>query len=158
MAFGGSGFFSQTIHDILGNTAAMDLNTDSFKVALYPNTITPDYTVTAANTAYGVGQYIAGNELDDPANWPTGGPALVSNALTQESPAAGQVKWAANNVSQASTSITDARGCLVYDDTLTTPVADQGLLVVDFGSLFTTTNGTFAITWDSNGIAYFDVW
>lgn len=161
MAWAGSGFSSQSIMDILGNTAELDWGSGTWNVALFPNTITPDYTVTAANFAYNAGVWTAAAELDDPANWPTGGPALTwgsATALTIESPAAGQVKLDADDVSQSSTTITDARGCLIYMGSIATPVADQGLLAVDFGSLFSTTNGTFAITWDANGVAYFDVW
>jgi hypothetical protein len=155
MAWGGSGFSTEVLADILGNDIALDWPTDTWKVALFPNTITPDYTVAVASFAYDAGVWTAAAELDDPANWPTGGPALVSPAVDAEQPAAGQVRLDANDVSQASTTITDARGCLVYDDT---DASDTGLLAVDFGSLFSTTNGTFQIAWDTNGVAYFDVW
>jgi hypothetical protein len=123
-------------------------------VALFPNTITPDFTVATASFAYDAGVYTSGAELTG-GSWPAGGYTLVSPSVTAEQPAAGQVRFDANDVSQATTTIVDARGCLLYSDT---EASDTGLLVVDFGSAFSTTNGTFAITWDSNGIAYFDIW
>jgi hypothetical protein len=43
-------------------------------------------------------------------------------------------------------------GCLVYDDTLTTPVADQGLSYHYFGGTQSVTSGTFTIVWNASGI------
>lgn len=159
MAFGGSGFFSIAIEDMLDNTTAFNWGGGTWKVALYPNSITPDFTVTAANSAYGATAtpWATGNELTG-GNWTAGGYTLTTAAANNEQPAAGQVQLDATDVSQTGTTITNARGCLIYQDNLTTPVADQGLLVVDFGSDFSTSSGTFAITWDANGVAYFDVW
>ncbi len=54
MAWSASKIFVATIEDILENTTAIDLNSDGFKIALYDNDITPDQTVTSANTAYNV--------------------------------------------------------------------------------------------------------
>lgn len=159
MAWSISGFFSQSISDILGDVAAIDWDGGTWNVALFPDTITPDFTVAAAATAYDTGVWTAAAELDDGANWPTGGPALAGRSLTIESPGAGQVKLDATDVSQTNTTLTDARGVLLYMGSLAAPVVDQGLLAVDFGSLFSTVNGTFAITWAvTNGVAYFDVW
>ncbi len=158
MAWSISGFFSESIADFFTNTVDWTWDAGTWNVALYDNTITPDYTVTAANCAYAVGQWVVGGEVDDPADWPAGGPALAGGSVTKESPAAGQVKLDATDQSEVNTTLTNARGCLLYMGSLATPVVDQGLLAVDFGSLFSTTNGTFAITWDTNGVAFFDVW
>lgn len=158
MAFGGSGFFTNTLKDILENTTAFDWSAGTPTIALFPNTITPDFTVASAASAYDSGVWTAAAELSDPADWPVGGVALASPTVTAESPAAGQVKLDADNVSQANTTLVDVRGGLIYMGDLAAPVADQGLLAVDFGSLFNTTNGTFAITWDALGVAYFDIW
>lgn len=155
MAFGGSGMFTATVLDILNNTTAIDLGSDTFKLALFSNSATPSYSVTSANTAYGAGVW-ASNEVTG-TGWSAGGVALASNALTANSPGAGQVKWDATDVSESSVTISGARGCLIYDDTIATPVADQGLLVIDFGADYSATNGTFAITFDANGILYLDV-
>jgi hypothetical protein len=43
-------------------------------------------------------------------------------------------------------------GCLVYDDTLTTPVADQGVCYNYFGGTQSVTAGTFTIQWGAPGI------
>jgi len=55
MAWTNSKMFRQFIADAVLNVAAFDLDTDTFKVALYDNDITPDNDVTAANSAYNVG-------------------------------------------------------------------------------------------------------
>lgn len=156
MAFGGSGFFTATLKDILENTTALDWSAGTPTLALFSNSATPNFTVTSANTAYGAGVW-ASNEVTG-TGWSAGGVALDSPTVTAESPAAGQVKLDATDVSESSTTLADARGCLIYLGDLTTPVADQGLLVVDFGADYSTTAGTFAITWHSNGVAYFDIW
>lgn len=158
MAFGGSGFFTISIEDIFIDAVAFDFETGTWKLALFPNSITPDFTVARTAAMYGAGGvYTTGAELTG-GNWTAGGYTLAGTTVTPESPAAGQVKLDATDVSQTGTTISAARGCLIYKDSLTTPQADQGLLVVDFGSDYSTSSGTFAITWDTNGIAYFDVW
>lgn len=156
MAFGGSGFFTASIADIFGNTAAIDWGTGTWNIALFSNSATPDFTVASANTAYGVGVW-ATNEVTG-TGWSAGGPALTTSSPEAEQPAAGQVRLDATDVSETGTTLTAARGALIYMGSLTTPVADQGLIVVDFGQDYSTTNGTFAITWDTNGVGYFDVW
>jgi hypothetical protein len=40
----------------------------------------------------------------------------------------------------------------VYDDTRTTPVADQGLSFNYFGGANSVTSGTFTIVWNSAGV------
>jgi len=152
MAWSASKIFSALITDVLNNTTAIDLNTDaSLKVALYDNDITPDQTVTSANTAYNVGQWVTtGNEVSDGAEWAVGGVALtsptsvfVTNVYTFD---------AANTASGTSATLLTVFGCLVYDDTIATPVADQGLCYNYFGGTQSVTDGTFTVIWHANGI------
>jgi len=152
MAWSASKIFSALITDVLNNTTAIDLNTDaSLKVALYDNDITPDQTVTSANTAYNVGQWVTtGNEVSDGAEWAVGGVALtsptsvfVTNVYTFD---------AANTASGTSATLLTVFGCLVYDDTIVTPVADQGLCYNYFGGIQSVTDGTFTVIWHANGI------
>jgi hypothetical protein len=156
MAFGGSGFFTQSLVDRLDGTAQIDWGTATWNIALFNDTATPDFTVTAANSAYGAGVW-ASNEVTG-SGWSAGGPVLVTATPVKESPAAGQVILDATDVSETATTLDSAEGCLLYMGSLASPVVDQGLIVVDFGAAYSTTNGTFAVTWDSNGVAYFDVW
>jgi len=157
MSWSASGVFGQTLADILDNTTAIDLGSDTFKVALYTNSITPDFDAAAASVAYDTGQWATAQEAYG-TNWAQGGVALSGNALTVGSPAAGQLKWDCTDVSEATTTVSTAfYGCLIYDDTIATPVADQGLLAIYFGGTsYTTDTGTLSITFDSNGVWYLD--
>ncbi len=156
MAFGGSGFFTQSLVDTLDATALLTWGAATWNIALFNDTATPDFTVTAANTAYGVGVWST-NEVTG-TGWSAGGPVLATTSPVKESPGAGQVILDATDVSETGTTLVSAEGCLLYRGSLTTPVVDQGFIVVDFGAAFSTTAGTFAVTWDSNGVGFFDVW
>jgi hypothetical protein len=139
------------IEDVFENTTAMDLNSDTFKAALYDNDITPDQTVTSANTAYNAGQWAsAGNEVSEAGQWAAGGVALssvtsarASNVFTFD---------AADTASGTAADLANVHGVLVYDDTITTPVADQGVCFNYLGGANSVVNGTFTVVWDAAGI------
>ena len=156
MAFSGSGFFTASLVDLFAQTAAIDWGTATWNIALFNNSATPDFTVASANTAYGVGVWST-NEVTG-TGWSAGGPTLTTAAPEAEQPAAGQVRLDATDVSETGTTLSAARGCLIYMGSLATPVVDQGFVVVDFGADYSTTAGTFAVTWDANGVGYFDIW
>jgi len=152
MAWSASKIFQQTLLDALGNTMAMDLDTgaDVPKVALFDNTITPSQTVSAANSAYGAGVWASGG-VSDASGWPAAGRALAS--ITWTASAAVLTYDAADTVSaNSTTTLVNAYGCLVYDDTLTTPVADQGMCYNYFGGANSVTSGTFTVVWNAAGI------
>lgn len=146
----GSRFFRATYADVFDNTTAVDLGSDVPKVALYNGTITPDQNVTSANTAYNVGQWATAQEVFEAVQWPQGGVAVSGTSLNSGTSAT--VFYDTNDTASGSSfdgsSIT---GCLVYDDTLTTPVADQGLSFHYFGGPNSITAGTFTVIWHSNG-------
>jgi len=152
MAWSNSKIFRAYVADILGNTTAMDLNTDaSIKVALYNNTITPDNDVTAVNSAYNVGQWATAQEVIDATNWVAGGRAIAG--ATIDSGTADTVFFDATDLAGGgAVTLTNAYGCLVYDDTIATPVADQGICYNYFGGAQSVTAGTFTIVWNANGI------
>ncbi len=151
MAWSNSKIFSAFVTDAVNNTAALDLNADTFKVALYDNDITPDQTVASANTAYNVGQWvITGNEVSQAGQWAAGGVALASvtsgfttNVYTFD---------AADTASGSAATLANVYGCLIYDDTLTTPVADQGVCFNYFGGANSVTAGTLTVVWSASGI------
>lgn len=152
MAWSNSKIFRPFLADVLGNVAAFDLDADSFKVALYDNDITPDNDVTAANSAYNVGQWVTtGNEVFEAGQWAQAGVALAGQSLN--SATADTVFFDANDTASGSAAdLANVFGCLVYDDTLTTPVADQGISYNYFGGTNSVTNGTFTVVWNANGI------
>lgn len=153
MAWSNSKIFRPFVADLLSNTVAFDLDTDVPKVALFDNDITPASDVTAALSAYNAGssQWVAsGNEVTDATNWPAGGRPLVSAAV---STGAGFVMYdAADTAGGGNVTLANVYGCLVYDDTITTPVADQGLCYNYFGGVQSVTAGTFTVAWHANGI------
>lgn len=122
MAWSASKAFRQAYADMVGNVTALDYDADTFKVAAFDNTITPNSDVSAANSAYGAGVWASGGVSG--TNLPAAGVALASK--TVDVGTNGQVTIdAADNVITG-TSLTNITGLLCYDDTLTTPVADQG--------------------------------
>jgi hypothetical protein len=153
MVWSASKVFMAYLEDSLENTSALDTNADTYKAALYDNDVTPDQTVTSANTAYNAGQWVAsGNEVTDGTNWDTAGEPLTGVASSFTS---NVYKFDATDTPQSGVTCTLANvyGCLVYDDTSTTPVADQGMSYHYFGGVQGVTGGSFTIQWHAtNGL------
>lgn len=151
MTWANSKMFRPFLADVMLNTAAFDLDSDTFKAALYNNTPTPDNDVTSANSAYGVGAWAPANEVSEAGQWAAGGVALTTPVINQGSPDI--VFWdAADTASGSAADLPNVVGALVYDDTLTAPVADQGVCYNYFGGANSVVNGTFTIVWNVLGI------
>ena len=157
MAWTNSKLFRATFADVFDNTTALDLGSDVPKVALYDNNITPDNDVTSANTAYGAGVWgttggqTGTNQVFHAGQWAQGGVALATTSLN--SGTADVVFYdAADTSSGSAATMSNIFGCIVYDDTLTTPVADQGICYNYFGGTNAVTAGTLTIVWHANGI------
>lgn len=151
MAWSNSKIFMAFIEDVFENTTAMDLNSDTFKAALYDNDITPDQTVASANTAYNAGQWTAsGNEVSESGQWAAGGVALssVTSAFTSNV----YTFDAADTASGSAADLANVYGALIYDDTITTPVADQGVAFLYLGGSNSVVNGTFTLVYSASGI------
>ena len=154
MPFGTSSkLFVSTIEDILENTTAIRLITDTYNIALFNDTITPSQTVASAATAFGGGVWASG-EVFDAAEWATGGQALDTVTFA---PTANVLKWDADNEVSAGVSATlaDVRGCLIYNVTVNTPVDSQGICFLSFGGANAVTDGTFTVLFNAAGIATF---
>lgn len=150
MAWTVSKIFSAYITDALNNTAALDANSDTINAALFDTSVTPSQTVASASTAYNAGVWAAGGVGDTPS-WPAVGRPLASIA----SGFASNVYTfdAADTVSaDATTDLAGVFGCLIYDDTLAAPVADQGMCFNYFGGSNSVVNGTFTVVWNASGI------
>ena len=149
MAWSASKIFRPFLLDALENTAAFDLGgtPDTFKVALYDNDITPDNDVSSANSAYNVDQWVTtNNEVFEAGQWAQGGVALTSPDAS--TPAADTVMFDASDTASGSAAdLANVYGCLVYDDTLASPVADQGVCYNYFGGSNSVVNGTFTVVW-----------
>jgi len=156
MAWSNSKIFRITLANALGNVTALDLDADSFKLANYNNSITPDQNVTAANTAYNVGQWTSANEISQSGQWAAGGITIGSTVL--DTSTNGIVMFDGADVASGSAAtLSNVFGGLVYDDTLTTPVADQGLCYLYYGGAASVTNGTLTVQFASTGICRFDL-
>jgi hypothetical protein len=171
MAFTNSGLYVQAILDMLkttaltGNTAGTGpwLMTTG-KLALHSNTLTQgtapiNYSSTTPNWANT-------NEVSG-TGWAAGGvlfSALAAGATsatpTLAEGTAGSLRYDhTNDTSVASTTLTNARGCILYADALTAPaaLADLMLVAVTFGADFSTVAGTFGIQWSATGIWEIDL-
>lgn len=80
MAWSASKIFSACIRDSLNSTASFNLDADTLKANLWDNSITPDQTVTSANSANGAGVWAAGSLSN--GGWSSGGLALGSVTST----------------------------------------------------------------------------
>lgn len=133
-------------------TTYTSLTADAVKCAAFGNSGTPDKTAAVANTGYGAGQWVTGNEITG-TNWSAGGVAVgTTKTWTVDSgssslcyqvtaPTAGQT-------STASVTLSGFYGLLVYDSTITGgTVADQGICFNYFGGTQTVTAATFTILW-----------
>lgn len=149
MAWSASKIFSAFVTDCINNTSALDGNADTFKAALFNNTTAPDQTVSSANSAYNAGQWVTANELSN-GGWAAGGVALTSVTSTFTSNV--YTFDAADTSNATSATLTAVYGCLVYDDTIASPVADQGASFNYFGGSNSVTSGTFTIAWNASGI------
>ena len=152
MAWSNSKVFMAYFEDTAENTTALDLDSDTLKAALFNNTITPDQTVTAANSAYNVGQWATAQECFEAGQWAQGGVALSSVTSSRSSNV--YTFDAADTASGSAADITNATGVQVYDDTLTTPVADQGVCFNYLGGPNSVVNGTFTVVWAGTGIFF----
>lgn len=143
-----------------GQTAAVlpagyaGLGADTVKVALFGNTGTPDKDAALTSTGFNTGQWTTANEVTDATNWVSGGRTLASKTLT--TPATGVFMFdAADTAGGGNVTLSNAYGCLVYDDTITAGtggIADQGVCFNAFGGAQSVTAGTFTIVWAANGI------
>lgn len=146
-----------------GQTAAVlpasyaGLGADTVKVALFNNSITPDKDASLATSGYNSSssQWLTANEVTDATNWTASGRALASKTLTN--PSTGVFMFdAADLAGGGNVTLTNAFGCLVYDDTITAGtggVADEGICYNYFGGAQSVTAGTFTVVWNANGIA-----
>lgn len=159
MAWSASGMFRQTLADIFDKTlTAHDFDAVSmFKIALFNNSVTPDFDATAANSAYNVATWATANEVYQAGQWAQGGVVLVNNDITTA--AGGIVVLDADDTASGSAfTASNIYGGLIYLDAVTTPVADQGLAGIYFGgTAYSVTSGTFTIQWNASGIARWDV-
>ena len=147
MSWSASKVFVSLVETTLENGAAFNLSSDTMKAALYNDTITPDNTVSLANSAYNVGQWATAQEVYDGTEWAQAGEPLTG---VTSGPTSNVYKFDATDTPSGGSSATLASvyGCLVYDTT----VSSYGLSYHYFGGVQSVTDGTFTIVWNASGI------
>lgn len=138
-------------------TGYTGLDSDTVKVALFNNSVTPDRDAAVGSTGFNTGTWTTANEVTDATNWVSGGRTLASKTFT--TPSSGIAMFdAADLAGGGAVTLTNAYGCLVYDDSITAgTVADQGVCFNYFGGAQSVVAGTFTIVWNANGVARFTV-
>jgi hypothetical protein len=139
----------------VSGTGYTGLDSDTVNVSLYNDTTTPDKDAAVGSTGYNTGVWTSANALadtDGSSDWAVTGIALGSKTFT--TPSTGVVMFDAADTTHSNTvTITNAYGCLVYDDTITAgTVADQGITFHSFGGAQSVTTGTFTVVWHANGL------
>lgn len=154
MAWSASAIFREWPSQVfqVSGTGYTGLDSDTVKVSLHNNSITPDKDAAVGSTGFNTGVWTTANEVTDATNWVSGGRTLASKTFT--TPSTGVFMFDAADLAGGGTvTITNAFGCLVYDDTITAgTVADQGVCYNYFGGAQSVTAGTFTIVWNANGI------
>ena len=118
---------------------------DVLKVALFVQSTAVSQDTDAAT--YGVTPYTSGSEVTG-TGWAAGGYAVPTPTCLLVSGVGVQI--GGGNISYPTTTLANVYGCLVYDYTLSPQAA---LVLVNFGQNYSTTAGTFGITWSGSGIA-----
>jgi hypothetical protein len=146
-----SGIFGSVVAAALGTTN-LDLDLESeadIKIALFTNDVTPDFDANLSNAAYGAGVW-NDNEVSG-SGYTAGGAVLTTTTLTVSS---GVLTFDSADPSWSSSTITGARGGLIYNDALSPKSA---FMVVDLGNSYSTNNGTLLIQVSADGWAEIDL-
>ena len=139
MAWGGSGWYGDTLVDALGaSQLGINLTLTTYKLALYDNTITPDFM--AADAVYSTTGEIVGT------NYAAGGKVVTGTTLTV---AGAYFVWDGDNVQWDSSTLTGVRGGIIYADPLS---PKRSVIGIDWGSAYSTADGTLLVAWASQGI------
>lgn len=121
---------------------SIDLDTDTIKVALTTSSYTPDqdsheFFSSVTNEVSGTG-------------YTAGGATLANKTVTQDN-TDNEGVFDADDATWSSSTITNARYAIVYKST---GVAGTSPLIcaIDLGSNYSSTNGTFTLPWNAEGI------
>jgi hypothetical protein len=156
MAISFSGLPVQNWIDTLdASQLALDLSLATHRIALISDSATPNFdTLTSWNST----NEVAGT------GWASGGVLLSAAAAGATSTAptltispTGSMMYDMNDISVASTTLTNAKAAQLYADALTTPTADPVFCFVNFGANYSTVAGTFGIQWSALGVFAIDL-
>lgn len=151
MAITGSGWYALTVEKFLNATSLPTNGLESetaVKGMLVLDTLTPDFD------AHNFRDDAEASEVPNGGGYTTGGETLTSTELTV---ASGIVTWDAADVSWTSSTISNAMAAVLYFARGGASSADELILLSDFVTAVSTTNGTLAVQWHASGIATLDV-
>jgi len=171
MAWTKSGLYITTLVDIMKQTALTGETrgtgiwlVTTGKLALHSNSLTDgtapiNFSATSAawantNEVSGTGWAAGGITFSTLASGSTSASPTLAEGTT------GSVRYDhTNDTSVASTTLTNARGCILYADAITSPANDTDamLVAVTFGADYSTVAGTFGIQWAATGIFEIDI-
>src|SRR5689334_9305288 len=101
----------------VSGTGYTGLDSDTVKAARFNNSVTPDMDAAVASTGFNTGTWTTSNEVTDATNWTSTGRALASKTFS--TPSSGVCMFdAADLAGGGNVTISNAYGCLVYDDTI----------------------------------------
>lgn len=126
-------FFNEEI-DLLSDTIKVALTTSSYT----PNQDTDDYFDDVTDEVSGT-------------NYTAGGATLANDTLTYTS-GTNVMKYDGDDVSWASSTISNARTAVIYDATPASDATRPLIGYATFNADVSTSAGTLTITWDSAGI------
>ena len=135
-----SGAYVTTWEDISDNDTAVDYTADTLNNELVSDTHTPNFSTHTSETditneVTGTGIAAGGQALDTPTTTVSSGTLVFD--------------WADESWTTATGS--GIRGRVVYDDTITTPVADPLFLATTFGADYAVTAGTLTQVENASG-------
>ena len=138
-------------------TGGLDHTLATWKIALYNNTLTPNFSATspsysATNEVTGTGWAAAGVLLSAAA----AGSTSVVPTLAEGTTGSIRYDWT-NDLAVSGTTLTGVRGAIIYADPITAPYADPLLVLMNFGSDYATVNGVFGIAPAATGVFELDI-
>ena len=149
MAITASGLYLLTEEKRQIDTVGISMESETaIKGALILDAYTPNYDThdflndVEANEASGTG-------------YTAGGVVLTGTETTVGSPAAGQIKWDHNDPSWSSSTIANAMALLDYYE-VGASSADMLILLLDFVTAVSTSNGLLTVQIAANGAYYLD--
>ena len=121
-----------------------DTTADRFKCLLTTASYTPNYSTHSIYSD-------VTNQLPATGGYVDGGESLTSITFATSG---GTITWDAADVEWTASTLTGAAFAVIYDDSLT---GKPLICCIDFGGAFSTTSGTFKITWNASGIFTLDL-
>lgn len=163
-----SGLYVHTFQEALKATAMtggnLNLTLATYKIALFSSSTTDGASPVNFSTA--TSGWVNTNESTG-TGWSTGGVLLSAAASggtsvvpTLAEGTAGSLRYDhTNDVSVASTTVSNFQGCIIYADPISSPadLAKAMIVAVTFSSAFSTVSGTLGIQWAATGIFEIDL-